>query len=117
MKPIEGRDDPLFVHDHDDGRVVLQGPLVEAAQNGQGALAVQRCRGFVGQDQRWPLQQRAGDRDALLLAPGSCRRLRLRAVADVTRNPQVACAFARPCRDEQFDDQGQRLGSVLANGV
>ena len=66
------------MRDHDDGRPEFLRQAVEDPHDGEGALAIERRGGLVGQDDRWLVGQGPGDGHALLLAarqlgnPGLC---------------------------------------------
>jgi hypothetical protein len=92
---LEGGDDLFVVGDDDDGGGKLAGHVFQQADHGERPFAVQRRGGFVGQDHRRPVDQGAGDGDALLLAAGELRRHGLGAMRDVERVQQFQRPFAR----------------------
>jgi len=61
--------DFVFVSHHDDGAAFIVKPLKQG-QNLFGGFGVKVSGGFVGEDEERIVDQRAGDRDALLLSPG-----------------------------------------------
>ena len=65
---LEGGNDFFVVCDDDDGRLVLARHLAQDAHHRQGALRIERRRGFVGQDDGRAVHQAAGNGHALLLA-------------------------------------------------
>ena len=68
VDPAERWDDLLVVRDDDDRCCEPLRHLVQDADHGQRPFAVERRRRLVGEDDRWLVDQRTGDGDALLLA-------------------------------------------------
>src|SRR3569833_2328907 len=66
---LESGNDLFVVGNHDNGGFVLARHVVEDADHSHGALGIERCRGFVGQDHRRTIDQSARNGHALLLAP------------------------------------------------
>ena len=63
-------EDPVVVGDDDDGAVGRAGDLAEEVEHDLAVLRVERGGGFVADDERRLVDERAGDGDALLLAAG-----------------------------------------------
>src|SRR5690606_25617488 len=59
-----------LVRDHDDGHFARVGEVGEKRPEDFGVLRVERAGGLVGEDHGGREEERAGDGDALLLAPG-----------------------------------------------
>ena len=75
-------EDPVVVGDDDDGAVGGAGDLAEEIEHDLAVLRIERGGGFVADDQRRFVDERAGDGDALLLAAGEFVRSFLPAVAE-----------------------------------
>jgi hypothetical protein len=81
------------VRDHHDG-AALAVELIEELEHFLSALGVEIARGLVGEQQRGLSHQRAGDRDALALAPGKLRRMVAEAVREPDGRDQLEAALA-----------------------
>lgn len=82
---LEGGDDLLALRDHNDGGPELARHLLLDARDAQRTLAVDWGGGFVGQNHRRPVGQRAGNGYALLRIARELRWLCLRAVLHILR--------------------------------
>ena len=76
------------MRDHDDGGLVLLGHGVQDAHHGQGAFAVQRGGGLIGQDHGRAIDQAPGNGHALLFATRELAWHGLGAVLHVQRGEQ-----------------------------
>ena len=61
---------PVVVGDDDDGAVGGTRDVAEQIEDDLAVVGVERGGGFVADDERRFVDQRAGDRDALLFAAG-----------------------------------------------
>ena len=78
----------------DDDRVALAVEVGEELEDLVAGLRVERARGLVGEQQRRPVGERAGDRDALPLAAGERGRQDLRLLGDADLLEQLERALA-----------------------
>jgi hypothetical protein len=59
----------MFVGDHHDGRALIV-EFMQDVDDFNAGLRVQVASGFIGQDERWTIDQGTGYGDALLLPTG-----------------------------------------------
>ena len=107
------RGDFGIVGDQDDGVAVVAQAL-EQGQDLLARLAVQRTGGFVGQQDRRLVDQRACDGHALLLAAGQFVRAVARAFGQADRGQCLPCALGALAR--RHLRVTQRHGHVLQRG-
>src|SRR6266403_4831647 len=85
--------DVLLVRDHDDGDAVL----IELLENGHdlnAGSAVEIAGRFIRQQYLWIIDQRARDRDALLLTAGKLTRKMVLTTREPDRCKYAICFFA-----------------------
>ncbi len=82
--PIGMPDQARIVLTHSSGGAMRTCVAMQDVDHALTVLGVQRAGGFVGEDQRRRLGERAGDSDALFLATGQLRRAHVAAVAEPT---------------------------------
>ena len=64
------RENPVVMSDDDHGAVRGAGYVAEEFEHDLAVLGIERGGGFVTDDERWLVNESAGDGDALLLAAG-----------------------------------------------
>ena len=83
-----------IVRHHDDRLADFAVETLEQLQDLLGRRAIEVAGGLVGDDQRRIADQRAGDRDALLLAAGELVRVVLHAVGETDERERRLDALA-----------------------
>ena len=89
--------DSRVVRDEDDREAVLEVELAEEIENLLARLRVEVAGRLIGDQKRAPVDQRAGDRDALLLAARELCRLVIEPVAQpdpLEERPRAVAALA-----------------------
>src|ERR1700722_13650636 len=110
--PVRVGGSPRVVRDHDDGLAKFRHRLTEKAEQVRGGIGVQVAGGLIGEDEVRPVDQRAGTRNALLLAAGKLTGTVLEPVADTELFYQVI----EPRLVDLGAGQGGRQGDVLGRG-
>ena len=98
-------EDAVVVGDDDHGAVRRAGDVAEEFEHDLAVLGIERGGGFVADDERRFVDQRAGDGDALLLAAGEFVRAFLPALAEADRIERGARAFERLAVGNTLDEQ------------
>ena len=87
-------DDPVIVGDHHDRRAVLDGHLLQQADDVHRRILVERRGRLVGEDQPWMVDEGAADRDPLAFAARQEPRLVVDAVAEPEALQDFGAALA-----------------------
>ena len=89
---VHPRRQPLVVRGDQSRRSFLPHQPQELIEHDLRGCLIEIAGGFVGQDQGRPVGERAGDRDALLLAARQLARPVRQAVPKAKRRQQLGCA-------------------------
>ena len=116
MIRLAQRGDVVFVRDHDD-RLARVVQLLEHLHDFVAGLGVEVTGRLVGQDDVGVVDQRAGDRDALLLAAGELRRAVIEPVAQADQPGHLDRPLLRLGADLAGALVGQRKLDVLEDRV
>ena len=100
------------MRDHDDGLAVLAVQLLQQAEHLLGGLAVEVAGRLVADQQRRVGDDRAGDRDALLLAAGQLAGL-VRGAIGQAHQLQRDRGILAPLRGRQAGQQQRQLDVAL----
>ena len=102
----------------DQGRAALAADQVqEFGEDGVRGILVEIAGRLVGEDQRRLVSQRAGDRDALLLAARQFRRAMIEPVARPSAPSNWSRALARSCRLRPLTSWGSTTFSTALNST